>query len=284
MSVYTPAPRPDGPRATMASASTTTPVASSRRAPLGTLEWAESTGGRLRMRDRLRLLGQGSLTQVPDASRRLAAGLGLRPRKLASFDLDDLRVPDSQAAREAREVAGQMRPEMLVNHSHRTYAWAAVLAAHEGVSYDEEVVYVSSLLHDYGLASEHDGKAPGTCFTLIGAGAVQDAGRAGGWDEERCREAAEIVTMHMNLRIPSTCVEARLVTAATQLDVIGQGFWRVHPDTVDAVLTRYPRSGVKDGMIERFQTQARANPGTRAHFYQRYLALRWLIRFAPWDE
>jgi hypothetical protein len=250
---------------------------------VGTLDWTRRTRGRLRPRDRARLLGQGTISQLADLPRQTLARLGLRPRRLARFDVDALRVPDSAAARTAEEVCARMRPEMLVAHSHRTYAWAAILAAHEGVGFDEEVVYVGSLLHDLGLSEDHPPQA-GSCFTLVGADAALRAGEAAGWERERAELAAEAITLHMNLRPSPDCVEARLVAAATQLDVIGQGHWRVAPETVEAVLRRHPRHDVKDGMAAIFHDQARAHPGTRAHFYQRYLGLGLLIRLAPYES
>jgi hypothetical protein len=249
---------------------------------VGRLGWARGTGGQLRTRDRVRLLRQGVLAQLFDLPLPVGGRLGQRSLRPAVFDLDDLRVPDSGACREAEERCEQMKPDFLVNHSYRTYIWAVIRAAHEGLRYDEEVVYVSSLLHDLGLA-EQETTSP--TFTLVGARAAPQCGAAGSWKEDQELAAAEAITIHMNLRVrPTEGVESYLVTAGTQMDAVGARYWTIDPSTRAAVVSRYPRDGAKEGFVRLFSAQANAHPGSRAHFYCRYLALRRRFRVAPFDQ
>ena len=251
---------------------------------VGTLAWARETGGGLRPADRMRMLGQALAGPLPEILRLWGGRLGLRPSRLARFDLDALRVPDSAAAREAERVCAAMRPELLVGHSHRTYLWAAILAAHEGLRYDEEVLYVASLLHDLGLSTRAEGAGRSGCFTLVGARACQDLATRTALSDRDAERAANAVTLHMNLLVgPRDGVEAHLVTAATQLDVIGLRYWRVHPQTRRAVLARHPRRGDKAGMAELFRAEARRAGGTRARFNW-YLGFPLLLRTAPFEE
>jgi hypothetical protein len=84
--------------------------------------------------------------------------------------------------------------------------------------------------------------------------------------------------MHMNLLVrPEDGVETYLMTAGTQLDVVGHRFWRLHPQTAREVLDRYPRVAVKKGMVDLFAHQARAHPGSRARLY-RFLGQSLLMR------
>lgn len=260
------------------------PVGAVRETSVGALGWARRSDGLLRPRDRVRLLGQAVLAQGPELVRQLSGRLGLRPRRLRHFDLDALRIPDSAPARAAEQLCAEMRPELLVHHSYRTYVWATLIGAYEGARYDEEVLYVSSLLHDLGLSKHGEPRPAPSCFTLVGADACQRIGQSG-WDSNSSSRAAEAITMHMNLRVcPADGAEAHLLTAGTQLDVIGSGYWRIAPETVARVMERYPRRGVKDGMAELFRGQALAHAGTRAHFYWRYLGLPLLLRASPFDE
>jgi hypothetical protein len=251
---------------------------------VGTLAWARATDGRLSPRDRVELLGQGVTGQLPEIAGLWAGRLGLRPARPVRIDLDSIRVPDSAAAREAERVCAAMRPELLVGHSHRTYLWAAILAAHEGLAYDEEVLYVSSLLHDLGLSAGADGQGRPACFTLVGARACQDLAARTALSDRDAARAAGAVTLHMNLRVgPEDGIEAHLVTVATQLDVIGLRYWRVHPATRRAVLARHPRHGDKAGMADLFRAESRRASGSRARFNW-YLGLPLLLRTAPFDE
>jgi hypothetical protein len=252
---------------------------------VGTLAWTHATGGRLRPNDRLRLLGQALLMQARELPLGVLARMGIRPWRLARFDLDELRIPDSPACAEAAEICAAQQPQMLVNHCYRTYAWAVILGRHQRLAPDEEVLFVSSLLHDLGLTDRHRKVTRPTCFTLIGATETARVAESHGWPGSRRDAAAEAITLHMNLRVPpSQGVEAHLLLAGTQLDVIGVRSWRVAPETVDDVLTRYPRVRVKRGMIEAFAEHSKFHPGSRARFYQRYLGLPLLLRVAPFEE
>jgi hypothetical protein len=250
-------------------------------ARVGSLAWMQRTDGILRSRDRLRLLGQAMLLQAHSLPGEVRRRLGLRTERLARFDVGELRLPDSGACRQAEAICAQA-PSMIVNHSYRSYVWAAILAAHDGMSHDEEVVYVASLLHDIAYAEPQrlpDGRP--CCFTKTGA----DAALSLEWDEGRRREAAEAITLHLNLYVGrKEGPEAYLVGAGTRLDATGFRNWDLHPHTVEAVLARYPRENLKEGFTEMMSRQASATPGSRCHFYTRYLGANYFIRRAPFDE
>jgi hypothetical protein len=111
---------------------------------------------------------------------------------------------------------------MVANHCHRTYAWGALLAAHDGLSFDREVVYVASLLHD--LYAERPSALPlPHCFTLPEADKAEELTAAAGWGERRRRAAAEAITLHANLWPPRGSPESYLVFAGARLDVVAHG-------------------------------------------------------------
>jgi hypothetical protein len=249
----------------------------------GTLAWARETRGILRRRDRLAFLGQGLLYLLATLPWEVRRALGIKRRRLARIDPSTLRPPDSGACREAEQLVAEGTSPMVANHSHRTYAWGAVLAAHDGLRYDREVVYVASLLHD--LYAEHPDALPYPhCFTLPEAERAQQLTGSAGWEERRRRAAAEAITLHANLWPPRDSLESYVVFAGARLDVVGYRFWDLHPDTVQAVLERDPRLELKRRSVPIFQAQADANPGSRMHFMTRYLAATWFMRHAPFDE
>ena len=122
---------------------------------VGTLDWMHETNGILRPRDRVRLIAQGLLFLLHTVSAEVRHALGLSSVRLARFALSSLPVPDSAASREAERLCAQVPP--IVNHSYRSYAWAAILAARDDVRYDAEVLYVASLLHDIAFAEPIEG-------------------------------------------------------------------------------------------------------------------------------
>jgi hypothetical protein len=255
----------------------------SERARLGSLAWTRETQGILRPRDRWVYFGQACLYGLATLPWEVRRALGIKPRRLARIDPVDLAPPDSRASRDAEELVAQGTSAMVANHSHRTHAWAAVLAAHDGLTYDKEVLYVASLLHD--LYAERPRALPYPhCFTLPQADATQKLATAAGWDTGRGRAAAEAITLHANLWPPRDSAEAYLVFAGSRLDTAGYRYWDLHPETVGAVLERHPRLDFKRKCEPIFDAQAAANPGSRMHFMTRYLAAKWFIRRTPFDE
>src|SRR3954469_21785910 len=85
--------------------------------------------------------------QVPKTD---AAGNG------AQWDL-----PDSEICSAAMQLAFDVSPEFLANHCFRSYLFARELAAakglRSGVDYDDELVFLSCILHDLGVTGYGDG-------------------------------------------------------------------------------------------------------------------------------
>jgi hypothetical protein len=251
---------------------------------VGSLRWMSETNGILRPRDRVRLIGQGVLFLLRSLPAELRRALGLGSARLTRFDLAKLPVPDSPASREAENLCAQVPP--IVNHSYRSYVWAAILAARDGVNYDEELLYVASLLHDIAFAEPPqyaDGQP--RCFLTACAEAALKLGARAGWDEHRSKAAAEAITLHANLYVGlNHGPEAYLLYAGARLDQTGFRYGDLHPDTVRAVLQCYPRQSWKRACCQMMNKQALAAPGSRVHFYTRYLAGNSFIIRAPFED
>lgn len=253
----------------------------SSRGSVGSLRWARESNGILRPRDRVRLLGQGVLLELRVVPAEIRRALGLRSARLARFDLERLRLPDSPASHEAEELCAEV--PAVVNHSYRSYVWAAILAAHDGIDYDEEMLYVASLVHDIGFPEPQrtpDGRP--CCLTVAGADAALRIASTAGWDERRGETVAEAITLHANLYVGRRAgPEAYLLYAGARLDQTGFRYWDLPPETVNEVLKRYPRQGWKRASCEMMSKQARV---TRAHFYTNYLGGNWFIMRAPFED
>lgn len=255
----------------------------SSRSPVGTLAWTRQTRGVLSARDRWALLLQACLYGLSVLPWEMRRALGIRRQRGHSVDTEAIQPPDSAAAREAEQIVEAFAAPMVVNHCYRTYAWGAALAAIDGRTYDPEVVYVASLLHDlYGAAP--DAMPSPHCFTLPAADDAIALGARCGWDERRSRAAAEAITLHLNVMPPRDSDDAYVVFVGARLDVIGYRHWDLAAETVAMVLQRYPRLDLKRESLAGFENQSVANRGTRVHFHTRYLASKWFCQNAPFDE
>jgi hypothetical protein len=255
----------------------------SRGTAVGTLPWTRETQGVLRRRDRLAFLGQAALYGLATLPWEVRRALGIERRRLVRVDDAALEPPDSRASREAERLVAEGTSPMVASHSHRTYAWGAALAAHDGLRYDREVVYVASLLHDL-YAEKPDALPHPHCFTLPAADRAEALAAAADWEEQRGTTAAEAITLHANLWPPRDSAEAYVVFVGARLDTVGYRYWDLHPETVGSVLERHPRLELKRESVPIFDAQAAANPGSRMHFMTRYLAATWFMCRAPFDE
>lgn len=247
---------------------------------IGTRDWMERTGGRLSAREQSQFLLAGMRSQMRQMPERAAAALRLRRDRLARVDLDGIRIPDSPAARDAEELCAELEPH-LANHSRRSYLWSAILARHDGLSVDEELVYVGTLIHDHGLPRAIETRDR-RCFTVTSAATAAEVARRHGWDGARADAVAEGITLHLNPYVPrEQGTEAHVMNAGIALDVAGLRHWQVDRVTKDAVLARHPREELKRRFSAQLRDHARHAPGCRAHVLMRRAGFGAMIRTAP---
>jgi hypothetical protein len=249
-------------------------------APVGIdWDWATATGGALSARQRRQLLTPLLRVAValPAAQLRLALGR----RGSGALDLERLRWPDSALARAAEEEARDVLTPHVLQHSYRTYLFGLVLAAIDGVPVDEELGYVSSLLHDVTL--EHP--TPGRCFAVTGGERAERFALAHGAAPERAATIGAAVAGHITAGAHEDLADpAGFVAAGAGLDVTGMRIAETDPAFVRAVLERHPRLGFKRHMRRALATEARVVPAGRTRWLRTHAAFPLLIRAAPFAE
>ena len=250
---------------------------------IGTLSWTRSTGGRLSAKERLAFTVQGLGAQMRQMSDKTAYALGLRKDRLARLDLDSVKLPDTAAARQAEQLADGFPPFMW-HHSHRSYLWALALANLDSIRPDEELLYVSCLMHDAGMMGVGE-REPDECFTLASADAAARCASAGdgGWDDSRRDRLMEAITLHVNASVDPSYVEADLLARGSTLDGIAlRGAWRIDPELKKQVLAKHPRHDLKKELPRALKAHGKEAPKCRIAFYNRYGALPQLVKAAPW--
>ncbi|MEV6861052.1 HD domain-containing protein [Streptosporangium subroseum] len=196
--------------------------------------------------------------------------------------LADIVIPDTSAARGALEVATAYCSPALLNHSVRAYLWAAAYGAMNDISFDAELLYVSSMLHDIGLVKEFDShtvpfeEAGGHVAWVFGAGA--------GWPVERRVRASEVIVRHMWDKVDVAWdPEGHLLELSTGLDVSGRRSEDFPAGLRAEVLERYPRLGLGEEFIACFRDQAERKPDSLAGVFVR-AGVAELIRANPLDR
>ncbi len=228
---------------------------------VGSWEWAQRTGGRLSRVDRAELLRQGVLARLS----RLPAGLR-RPLIGNGSDLSLPQPPDTALAREAEERVRGLSKPALYGHCLRTWAFAALFAERDRVDHDEELLYLSCVLHDLGLTEAHNGRDPSAaCFAVEGARAAQTLLRDQQAPQQRARTVAEAISLHLNIDVPARYgPEAVLLSRGVTLDVVGRRLERLPEAAVSEVIAKWPRQGSRELLAADTKRQAEVRPQSRA--------------------
>jgi HD superfamily phosphodiesterase len=175
----------------------------------------------------------------------------------------DLTFPQTPAATAALSVADRFYSPALLHHCFRSYLWAAKYAATHGIGFDEELLYVSAMLHDLGLTDAFDThRAP---FEESGGSLAWVFGVAAGWPAERAARAEEIIVLHMRPDVSAAeDPESHLLQVATSWDVAGRRPEEFPAELRAVILNRHPRQGFGGEFIAHFEDQARRKPDSAA--------------------
>jgi HD domain len=246
---------------------------------VGTWAWAERTGGRLRRRDRAELLRQGVLARLSRVPVRLRASAS------ESISIDVPVPPDSALARAADERVRELSSVVLYGHCQRTWAFAAMFAAHQRIRHDEELLYLACMLHDLGLTSAHDGADPtARCFAVEGARAAHDLICQQGDSQTRAQAVAEAITLHLNVTVPARMgAEAHLLSKGVSLETVGRRLHQLPLSSVRQVGRRWPRDGFTEYLVGATSRQAEIRHQSRSAFLHR-LGFPGLLRANPLDS
>ncbi len=171
--------------------------------------------------------------------------------------------PETPAAAAALSVATRFHSPALLNHSVRCYLWATMYGTTHGIVFDDELLYVSALLHDIGLTEAFD-----NCtlpFEVAGGHLAWAFGVAAGWPAERAARAAEIIVLHMRDDVsPAADPESHLLQVATSWEAVGRRPEEFPPEARTEMLARYPWLGFGMEVLANFEDQARRKPDSAA--------------------
>lgn len=256
------------------------------RADVGSWTWAQRTGGRVTASDRFAQALEVVGVQLARASASWLRRVGLGPARRRRAALHEIREPVTPTARATAALCSEQMPDFLLNHCLRSYAWAALLGARDGVLCDHELLYVSSLLHDIGLVVRAEPSAPApACFAVSGAVTAARFLEREGWPADRRDVVADAISRHLNVRVTThQGAEAHLLHEGAALDVVGARFGHVAAEARAAVLDRYPRLGFKCGILPLLEEEAEVRPRSRIHFLMRSLDFGRWVAAAPFAE
>ena len=166
----------------------------------------------------------------------------LRPA-IATRLLAGISVPDTPLISRAIEYAREHSEPYLFNHVMRSWLFAVILAQFSESPHDAEVLAVTTILHDLGLARAFDGPLR---FEVEGANAARAFARNEGIDELRSQLIWDGVALNST---PSIALyketEVALCTAGIGLDWGGWGYDKLTEAQVARIVDAFPRLEMK---------------------------------------
>ncbi|MEU7214501.1 phosphohydrolase [Nocardia iowensis] len=223
--------------------------------------WAQNTCGKLTTAQRVRLMWVmlGKLPDlVIDVVRARTGHHGP-----AQLELADARLPDTALARRAEHEARAVLSAPMLEHAYRSYWFARVLASVDGADYDDELAYVSCLLH--GITLEHP--SAGCCFAVTSARRAIEIALEAGETVERTQDLAAGIAGHLSFGVSADLSDpAGFVAAGTLLDTFGIRLSEFDPAWVRELLLLHPRSGFEQTMVTALRAEAAAVPAGRTEW------------------
>jgi hypothetical protein len=159
-----------------------------------------------------------------------------------------IEFPDTKLTRAAAQLAFGASPEVLFNHCMRTYVFAALYFRGMGKTFDAELAFVGSILHDLGLVDAF--MSPAERFELDGADAAMKLLTEWATPPDRAERVWDAIALHTNVAIASRkAPEIAMVSLGAVMDAAGLNLNALAVSDVEAVVTAFPRLGFKQAAV-----------------------------------
>jgi hypothetical protein len=177
------------------------------------------------------------------------------------------------------EEARTVSEPYLFNHAVRSWLFAVRIAEQQATDYDEEVVAVSSLLHDVGLTKAHEGERR---FEVEGADVARTLARENGVGDRRAQLIWYCVALNATLSLsPFAEPEVGICTIGAGVDFAGFLSERIPKGEMASILTAFPRLQMKLQLKECLCGIARARPQTTYENFLRDFGERFVAGYKP---
>jgi HD superfamily phosphodiesterase len=126
-------------------------------------------------------------------------------------------------ARDAAQVVRDTEGDFLFQHSLRVYYWAALAGKRKGLTFDQELLYVAAMFHDFGLTAGYGESR--LRYEVDGANAARDVLRSHGISEADSERVWLAIALHTTNGISAHLFPiAALVAEGANMDLVGAGY------------------------------------------------------------
>ena len=171
-------------------------------------------------------------------------------------------LPDSDIACAAKQFVFDVSPAFVANHSLRSYLFARELAAAKGlkhdVDYDDELVFLSCILHDLGVTESANGDQR---FEVDGADAAARFLRDHGVQEARVTTVWQAIALHTSIGLAHKFgAEQAIAQMGIGADIAGTDRHLLPQGFADRVHTSWPRYDLGYALAEVIARHVEDNP------------------------
>jgi hypothetical protein len=188
-------------------------------------------------------------------------------------------VPDTPLISSAIEYAREQSEPYLFNHVMRSWLFAVALAHLNQTAHDGEVLAVTIILHDLGLADNFKGPLR---FEVEGANAARKFARDAGLDDRRAQLIWDGVALNST---PSIALykepEITLATMGIGLDWGGWGHEALTEANVAAIVAAFPRLEMKQQFTRAVCRIVETRPATTYDNFARDFGERFVPGYKP---
>lgn len=179
-----------------------------------------------------------------------------------SLNIDGIKIPDSQLAREITEQVRDTASPLLFHHSSRVFYFAALAGRQRGLRFDPELLYCGCMFHDMGLTHQHSSACER--FEVDGAHCARDFLQARGIAQQDIDTVWTAIALHTTPGIPQHMHPVvALVTAGVEMDVLGLTYPQYSDAQREAIVRAHPRGEhFKENIIQAFYDGIKHKPGS----------------------
>lgn len=168
-------------------------------------------------------------------------------------------VPENEMCRHALELAYSALPAPIFNHSFRVYLLSKWLAAQEAVKYEDRLLFMACICHDFGASDMYNGEER---FEVEGADAACDLMKQAKCDEDGCHKVWTAIALHTSAGIAERIDPfTRLVRLGVKID-FSSSVRELHGATAySKEIEQYlPRLDIEKALADSVIRQARKIP------------------------
>jgi hypothetical protein len=189
-----------------------------------------------------------------------------------------IRIVDSHIAQAATELSRTVSPPYLFNHAMRTFLFGSLVGKALGKPFDEELLYLACISHDFGLTEKFAGDLP---FEIQGAEAARRFLKEQGYADDRIEIVWDGIAMHCLAIGGYKRPEIALVGEGAGADVLGPDSSQVRKSDADAVLKAFPRLKFKDAFVKTCARIVQQHPRSASRTFVRDIGERYVPGFSP---